>query len=192
MAAAAQQAQHAGVHGMNPWLETLGRLIREQPEPATLAEALAPLAALRDEHGQPKVTLAQLDVAFTDSEGRRCYVDVSVTSAGTTSAQNRTKRAGEDGAAAADMVRTKRSKYPAAKSPNTPMIPFVVEALGRLSPEAQGLLSSIAPPDKELRSVVLRRAKQSVSVLVQTRLADLLLSAEAGRAGALPARASAA
>lgn len=147
---------------------------------------------VRDEHGQPKVTLAQLDVAFTDSEGRRCYVDVSVTSAGTTSAQNRTKRAGEDGAAAADMVRTKRSKYPAAKSPNTPMIPFVVEALGRLSPEAQGLLSSIAPPDKELRSVVLRRAKQSVSVLVQTRLADLLLSAEAGRAGALPARASAA
>ena len=27
--AAAAQAQHAGVHGMNPWLETLGRLIRE-------------------------------------------------------------------------------------------------------------------------------------------------------------------
>ena len=143
-----------------------------------------------DEQGHPKVERARLDVAFTDSEGRRCFVDVAVTSAATTSAQNRAKRAGEDGAAAADMVRSKRSKYPAAKSPNTPLVPFVVEALGRLSPEAQGLLNAIAPEDKALRSVVLRRAKQSLSVLVQTRLADLLLSAEAGRSGALPARAS--
>ena len=63
MAAAAQQAQHAGVHGMNPWLETLGNLIREQPEPATLAEALAPLAALRDEHGQPKINVAAVRAA---------------------------------------------------------------------------------------------------------------------------------
>ena len=102
------------------------------------------------------------------------------------------RRAREDGVAAKDMVRTKRSKYPAAKAPATPMVPFVIEALGRLSPEAQGLLNALAPEDKELRSLVLRRAKQSLSVLVQTRLADLLLSAEAGRAGALPAPAAAA
>ena len=97
-----------------------------------------------------------------------------------------------DGAAAADMVRAKRAKYPPAKAPNNPLLPFVVEALGRLSPEAQGLLNALAPEDKALRSAVLRRAKQSLSVLVQTRLADLLLSAESGRAGVLPAPAPAA
>ena len=65
-----------------------------------------------------------------------------------------------------------------------------VEALGRLSPEAQGLLNSVAPEDKALRSVVLRRAKQTLSVLIQTRLAELLLSAEPSREGALPALAT--
>ena len=138
-----------------------------------------------DANGAPvqKVKKARLDVSFVDGAGRRCYADVAVTSAATTSAQNRAKRAGEDGAAARDMVRSKIAKYPPAKSPNTPMVPFVVEALGRVSPEAQGLLSALAPADKQLRSVALRRAKQTLSVLVQTRLADLLLSAEAGRAG---------
>ena len=141
-----------------------------------------------DDQGRPKIKRARLDVAFIDGEGRRCYVDVAVTSAATTSAQNRAKRAGEDGAAAADMVRVKRSKYPASKAPNNPLVPFVVEALGRLSPEAQGLLNAIAPEDKALRSVALRRAKQTLSVLVQTRLADLLLDADVGRDGATPLR----
>ena len=85
------------------------------------------------------------------------------------------------GAAAADAVRGKRSKYPAAKSPSTPLVPFAVEALGRLSPEAQGLLNALAPADKKVRSQVLRTAKQTLSVLVQTRHAELLLSAEPGR-----------
>ena len=91
------------------------------------------------------------------------------------------KRARTDGSAASDMVRSKRSKYPQAKSPTTPMVPFVVEALGRLSPEAHGLLATIAPADKKVRSQVLRTAKQTLSVLVQTGLAELLLSAEPGR-----------
>ena len=60
-------------------------------------------------------------------------------------------------------------------------MPFAVEALGRLSPEAQGLLNALAPADKKVRSQVLRTAKQTLSVLVQTRLAELLLSAEPGR-----------
>ena len=47
-------------------------------------------------HNAPKVKLAKLDVAFIDSEGRRCYVDVAVTSAATSSAQNRAKRADND------------------------------------------------------------------------------------------------
>ena len=40
--------QHAGVHGQHAWLETLRGLIHNQAVPATLEEALAPLAALRD------------------------------------------------------------------------------------------------------------------------------------------------
>ena len=52
------------------------------------------------------------------------------------------------------------------------------------------MLNSVAPEDKALRSVVLRRAKQTLSVLIQTRLAELLLSAEPSREGALPALAA--
>ena len=134
-----------------------------------------------------KVERAKLDVAFLDGEGRRAYADVAVT----TSAANLAKRASTDGAAAAVMVRTKRFKYPAAKSPATPTVPFVVEALGRLSPEAQGLLAAVAPADKKVRSQVLRTAKQTLSVLVQTGLAELLLSAEPGRGLTAPAAAAA-
>jgi hypothetical protein len=144
-----------------------------------------------DDQGQPKIEQAVLDVAFFDSGGRRAYVDVAVTSAGTSSAASRSRRAAKDGVAAADMVRQKRARYPAAKLPNNPLIPFVVEALGRLSPEAEGFLRANAPDDKAARSLVLRRAKQSLSVLVQERLAELLLSAEPGRllGGLAPAAA---
>ena len=112
-------------------------------------------------------------------------------SAATTSADNLARRERTDGSAASEMVRTKRSKYPAAKSPATPMVPFVVETLGRLSPEAHGLLGAVAPADKKVRSQVLRTAKQTLSVLVQTGLAELLLSAEPGRGVPAPAAAAA-
>ena len=87
------------------------------------------------------------------------------------------------------MVRTKRSRYPPHKNPRCSMVPFVVEALGRLSPDAEDLLRALAPVDKQTRSVVLRRAKQSLSVVIQARLADLLLSAERSRGAAWPAAA---
>ena len=112
-------------------------------------------------------------------------------SAATTSADNLAKRARTDGSAASDMVRTKKSKYPQHKSPATPMVPFVVETLGRLSPEAHALLGAVAPADKKVRSQVLRTAKQTLSVLVQTGLAELLLSAEPGRGVPAPAAAAA-
>ena len=107
-----------------------------------------------DAQGQrvQKVKLAKLDVAFIDGDGRRAYVDVSVTSAATSSVANRAKRAETDGEAAADMVRAKQTKYPPEKSPTTPLVPFVVEALGRLSPQAHGLLNAVAPADKKVRS----------------------------------------
>ena len=138
-----------------------------------------------------KVERAKLDVAFIDGEGRRAYADVAVTSAATTNPDNLAKRARTDGSAASDMVRSKQSKYPQDRSPATPMVPFVVEALGRLSPEAQALLGAVAPADKKVRSQVLRTAKQTLSVLVQTGLAELLLSAEPGRGVPAPAAAAA-
>ena len=140
-----------------------------------------------DRQGNPTVERARLDVAYVDAQGRRAYVDVAVTSAATSSDAQRSRRAAKDGVAAADMVRTKRSRYPAAKLPNNPLTPFVVEALGRLSPEAEGFLRAHAPEDKAERSLVLRRAKQSLSVLVQERMAELLLSAEPGRRLGAPA-----
>ena len=141
------------------------------------------------ETGLPKIEHARLDVSFIDGTGRRAYVDVAVTSAGTTRAAERAKRAATDGAAADDMVRTKRSRYPPHKNPGCSMVPFVVEALGRLSPDAEDLLRAVAPVDKQTRSVVLRRAKQSLSVVIQTRLADLLLGAERSRGAAAPVAA---
>ena len=63
--------------------------------------------------------------------------------------------------------------------------------MGRLSPEAEGFLRAHAPEDKAERSLVLRRAKQSLSVLVQERMAELLLSAEPGRRLGAPAAAAA-
>ena len=112
-----------------------------------------------------------------------------MTSAGTTFAAASTNRAATDEAAAADMVRTKRARYPAHKNPGCPFVLFAVEALGRLSLEAEDLLRSLAPVDKQTRSVVLRRAKQSLSVVIQARLADLLLSAERSRGAAALAAA---
>ena len=47
----------------------------------------------------------------------------------------------------------------------------------------------VAPVEKQTRSVVLRRAKQSLSVVIQTRLADLLLGAERSRGAAAPVAA---
>jgi len=133
--------------------------------------------------GEPVVRVkhARLDVAFVDGESRRSFIDVAIVSASSSSSRLRAQRAATDGAAAADSVRGKRTKYPAEKAPELPMVPFVVEALGRVSDEAHTLLRSLAPSVNAagagVRSRVLRQALQSVSVLVQVRLAEQLLSA---------------
>ena len=60
-----------------------------------------------------------------------------------------------------------------------------------MSPDAEDI-RSFAPVDKQTRSVVLRRAKQSLSVVVQTRLTDLLSAERSRGAAALAAAAPAA
>ena len=81
---------------------------------------------------------------------------------------------------------------PDAAAALPPLLPLLDDAFFDLSlvPEAEGLLRAHAPEDKAERSLVLRRAKQSLSVLVQVRMAELLLSAEPGRCGVLAAAAA--
>jgi len=125
---------------------------------------------------------ARLDVAFTDADGRRSYVDVAVVAA-TAGAEDegarQAQRAAEDGAAARQGEERKRTRYPPDKNPRAGLVPFVVEAHGRVGEDAASLLRSLVP--REQRSEAVSDALQSVSVIVQTRLAELLLSAEPAR-----------
>ena len=133
-----------------------------------------------DAQGTPIMTVrhAKLDVAFVDRESRRCYIDVVVTAASSSSAELRAARAAESGAAARDAVRAKRAKYRAEKNPTCPLVPFAIESLGRLSDEALGLIRSVVPPAEAIgqgaRSRAIRHAQQSLSVLVQVRLSPAL------------------
>ena len=84
------------------------------------------------------------------------------------------------GARAARAEDGKRVRYPGAD-----LVPFALEALGRPGRDASRFLRSLAPVDPELRSVALGAAWQSLSVLLQTENAELLLSA-AGAGGGGP------
>ena len=67
------------------------------------------------------------------------------------------------------------------------LVPFAVEALGRPGRAAVFFLRSVAPADPEQRSAVLGSAWQSLSVLLQTENAELLLSsAGSGGGGGRP------
>ena len=126
------------------------------------------------------VERARLDVSFVDAEGRRAYADVAVTSAFSIEQSVVLRRAQEPGLAALEMVRAKRARYRPEDNVHAALVPFVVESLGRVSAEARALIRSLAPDGPD-RSVVIRSALQDLAVLVQTRLAEQLLSAEAGR-----------
>jgi hypothetical protein len=123
---------------------------------------------------------AVLDVMLWDHKGQKTYVDVMVTSADTATQGKLASRASQDGHAAAAGVQRKHGRYPASKNPGASLVPFVVEARGRLSPEVSAFLKAMVPESYPDRSLVLRKARRDLSVLVQSRLADLLLSAEAG------------
>ena len=63
----------------------------------------------------------------------------------------RGQRAARDGAAAASEENDKRRRYPGPD-----LVPFVVEAGGRLGESAEALLRSVAPKDPEERQSVAR------------------------------------
>ena len=58
------------------------------------------------------------------------------------------------------------------------LVPFCVEARGRLGAEVMPFLRQHAPADPVIRSAVLARATRELSTLTQRGLAALLLAAE--------------
>jgi TPR repeat protein len=142
--------------------------LTEQVVPAWYDEAAA--------HGHAE---ARLDVMCYDLRGRKTYVDVRFALADSKNAATLSARASTDGSAAAERVARKRRRYPADRCPGASLVPFVMEAHGRPSPEATAFLKAMVPFDFPDRTDVLARARRDLSVLTQTRLADLLLSAEA-------------
>ena len=131
-------------------------------------------------NGADSIERARLDVAFVNCHGQRVYLDVVVPTAGSTNPETVRSRAARDGAAAARAEDGKRVRYPGPD-----LVPFAIEALGRPGRDAVAFLRSLAPADPELRSVALGAAWQSLSVVLQTENAELLLSAAgAGGGGA--------
>ena len=123
-------------------------------------------------NGVDEIERARLDVAFIDRHARRVYIDVVVPTAASTNPELVRARAARAGAAAAKAEDTKRLRYPGPE-----LAPFAVEALGRPGDDAIAVLRSVAPADLEERSVALGAAWQSLSVILQTENAELLMSA---------------
>ena len=121
---------------------------------------------------------AKLDVAYTDDEGTRGYVDVAYTNACTDDARATERNARTPGRAASEREKHKRKRYPPEQNPHVELTPFVVEARGRLGSEVLAFLKQHAPAEESLRSVVLATALREISIVTQTGLARLLLSAE--------------
>ena len=120
-----------------------------------------------------EVRRARLDVAFDDAHARRVYLDVAVVDPATADQHELRQRAARDGAAAAREEDNKRVRYPGPD-----LTPFVVEALGRFGDSADAFLRAMVPKGDD-RAQALRKARQSISVLIQLANAELILSAAA-------------
>ena len=128
----------------------------------------------------PEMTVwaAVLDVSFTDDEGGLVFVDVSYTNACTPDADKTLRNARTAGKAASVRADEKRKRYPPQDHPHAELVPFVVEARGRLGEEVLPFLRHHAPAEEPLRSAVLARALRDISIITKQGLAALLLAAE--------------
>ena len=124
------------------------------------------------------VEAAKLDVTYSDDEGRFVCVDVSYTNACTPDADKTLRNARTAGKAASVRADEKRKRYPPDRHPHAELVPFVVEARGRLGEEVLPFLKQHAPAEEPLRSAVLARALRDIAVITQHGLAALLLAAE--------------
>jgi len=124
------------------------------------------------------VKMAKLDVSFVDDEGVQGYVDVAYTNACSFDAATTLRAARTPGKAASEREEHKRKRYPPELNPHAALIPFVVEARGRLGVEVLPFLRQHAPAEEPRRSAVLARALHDISIITQQGLAALLLAAE--------------
>ena len=124
------------------------------------------------------VEAAKLDVTFSDDEGSFVCVDASYTNACTPDADKTLRNARTAGKAASVRADEKRKRYPPDRHPHAELVPFVVEARGRLGAEVLPFLKQHAPAEEPLRSAVLARALRDIAVITQHGLAALLLAAE--------------
>ena len=125
-----------------------------------------------------EVKHAMLDVAFHDDEGTQGYVDVAYSNACSQDAAETLRAARTAGRAASEREEHKRKRSPPAANPHAELIPFVVEARGRLGAEALPFLRQHAPAEEPLRSAALARATREISIITQRGLAALLLAGE--------------
>ena len=134
---------------------------------------------------QPVMVLRQavLDVAFRDDEGTLGYADVAYTNAVSADAAATMRAARTAGKSASEREAHKRQRYPPADNPHVELIPFVVEARGRLGAEVLPFLRQHAPAEEPVRSAALARATRELSILTQRGLAALLLAGEPRPAG---------
>ena len=107
----------------------------------------------RNERGEPEVERARLDIVFQGRTGP-VHVDIAITEAATASARDLSQRARADGAAAAREEQEKHWRYPGPD-----LIPFAVEAGGRLGESAESFLRSVIPKDLEDRAKKIASAK---------------------------------
>ena len=142
-----------------------------------IVDAWAKHEAPSQMHPEGRTLEARLDVAAFVS-GRRTYIDVGYRSAATSNIEECQLRARTDGRAASLYVTEKRRRYPPADNPGAGLVPFIIESLGRPSPEAAAFLRAVAPADPVKRAGVLAEAWQAISINTQTRVAELLISAE--------------
>ena len=121
---------------------------------------------------------AELDVAHRDDEGTEGYVDVGYTNATTEDAAKTLRAARTPGKAVSEREEQKRKRYPPVNNLHAVLVPFCVEARGRLGAEVLPFLRQHAPAEEPLRSVALARATREVSIITQKGLAALLLAGE--------------
>ena len=156
--------EHAGVR------DFLATYVADATGKPTRTEQVVPTWARVKRNGETEE--AGLDVAFVDGRGRRAYIDVAVVTASTPDQERLRRRARDGGAAAAAHEDVKRIRYPGPE-----LVPFVVESLGRPGLAAQRLMRTLAPKDMAERGAVLGKAWQTLSVLMQTQLAERLITA---------------
>ena len=171
----------AGHNAVRDWLD---KYLRENSGHSTATEQFVTrwdrMKTVRQADGTTSQELerARLDNSFIDNKGIRTHVDCVVTCATTTNANEQCIRAQVDGRAANEAEIQKGRRYKRSDNPHEGLVAFAIESRGRVGEQAMGLIKAMAPTDPTLRSLVIQEAYQGLSVVIQSRLAEILLSAE--------------